>query len=145
MSDMRTMVKVVDIAAPSERVFQAVTHADELGAWMAMSAESDPIPGGAFALTWTQFGMTGTYGEITPNERVVAKGDGWESGMASIVTWELEPRDGETRVRLTVAGVAGPTWDAMYDGVSAGWDLALRDLKEWVETGQVQPDGFRSS
>jgi uncharacterized protein YndB with AHSA1/START domain len=69
MTDMQTMVKEIDISASPERIFKADTDADELGSWMAMSAESDPTPGGVFVLNWTQFGMTGNFGETEPPVR----------------------------------------------------------------------------
>lgn len=54
------------IAAPRERVFNALTDTAELGEWMALSAESDARAGGRFRLNWTSQHMTGTYAAVDP-------------------------------------------------------------------------------
>src|SRR5829696_660061 len=64
------------IDGPPERVFQALTDADDLSRWFPSSAESDPRTGGDYVLRFRfdddskNHTYAGQYEDVTPNVRV---------------------------------------------------------------------------
>ena len=137
----------IDIAAPADRVWRALTEARELTRWFPLEARVVPGVGGSMYWGW---------------------GDGW-SGESRITAWEpdrrltlvetrqgfdadgrplttpgnarelvveitLESRAGTTTVRLVHSGFGtGADWDDELEGTSNGWQCELRNLRLYVE------------
>jgi uncharacterized protein YndB with AHSA1/START domain len=68
--------QTITIDAPPERVFRALTDAEELVRWFPSTAESDPRTGGEFVLRFEfedeaqNHTYSGRHEEVTANERV---------------------------------------------------------------------------
>jgi uncharacterized protein YndB with AHSA1/START domain len=80
--------------------------------------------------------VTGTILEIEPPRRLVHT---YRFTMSpdppSRVTWELEQVGGEVRVRLVHDQFDAET--KTYKSVKGGWAGILRNLKLWIETGDI--------
>lgn len=121
--------ETVDIAAPPERVFRALTDPRELPAWWGGDAgprtrdwQVDARPGGAWrATTRDRDGREGTLaGEFRVVDAPRTLEHTWQSGTddaPSVVRWELEPRE--------VDGVAGTRVTVTHTGPTASMTAAL--------------------
>ena len=140
MSDDLKITDAIAIRAPRAAVFRALTEPDELGGWMATSAESDPRPGGRFRYVF-EFDdpaqnneQAGTYIEVERDLRVALPWRFPFSPKATTVEYRLDESDGETRVSFTHSGFeSGEPWDSARARFGPGWRAFLESLKRWVE------------
>ena len=115
----RVVHTTIDIAAPPERVFEALTDARELGTWWGgddarvLESDADPRPGGEWHVrTIDADGAERTFGGeyriVDPPHRLEQTWRATEDGDASTVRYDLETVDvgGETGTRLTVTHTA---------------------------------------
>lgn len=128
--ERRSLEKEVEIEAPTEAVWKAVSEAEELVRWFPLEARVEPGEGGSIYLSWGE-GMGGE-----------ARIDIWEAGrrlrwiqegdMAVEVT--IEGRGGRSVVRLVQSGFSAESeWDDYYDATDAGWSFYLLNLKHYLE------------
>ena len=124
----------VEIAAPPERVFRAIST-EELAKWWG-SAELyrttkhtvDLRPGGAYrsdgiGANGDPFYVSGTIVEVDPPKRLVQTwAPSWQPGPPSTVTWTLEPIPIGTRVTVRHTGFADPT---SCEDHATGWERVL--------------------
>jgi uncharacterized protein YndB with AHSA1/START domain len=107
MSHSYKVSRVID--APVETVWTAWTDAKHNeGVFHAVpgSAKVDVRPGGAWSSTMivpdgTEVPMSGTYGDVVPNERLVTYMDTPDGGKSSAMVMTLTPKDGGTEVTIT--------------------------------------------
>jgi uncharacterized protein YndB with AHSA1/START domain len=131
---MTTMVR-----APRERVYDALTRAEELDAWFTTGAEVEAHAGGEMVWRWVAWGPERVTGEdrgpvleaVRP-ERFVF---GWQERIGgTTVEIDFVERDGGTVVRLLEHGYPDtPEGWAGYADCSTGWGEALTLLKMYVE------------
>lgn len=106
------------INAPVERVYAALTTADQFSALTGGApAEIAAEDGGAFSC----FGgkVAGRNIELVPNQRLVQAwrvGD-WDAGVFTLVRFELSPEGAGTKVVFDQAGVP----DAKKSELEGGW------------------------
>lgn len=128
--ETRSLEKEVEIEAPPETVWKAVSEAEELVRWFPLEARVEPGEGGSIYLSWGE-GMGGE-----------ARIEAWEPGrrlrwihegeMAVEVT--IEGRGGRSVVRLVQSGFSAESeWDDYYDATDAGWSFYLLNLKHYLE------------
>ena len=128
----------VDVAASPERVFRALTSKEITEWWVRPGVfdtrewSGDVRPGGR----WRASGMTrgepyvqeGEFLEVESPRRLVHT---WEragkAGVASTVTYLVEPIDGRTRVTLRHTGFASRD---MCRAFAIGWETSLERLAE---------------
>jgi uncharacterized protein YndB with AHSA1/START domain len=128
--------------APRTRVFEALTRPELVRQWLLGPpgwtmpvCEIDPRPGGAFRYVWQNpekedMGMSGTFREIVPPERIVHTelfDVDWTDGETTVTTL-LTERGGRTTVTITVlyssrAARDGALQSGMELGLEAGYDL----------------------
>jgi len=147
-SDAAEIRKSIEIDAPPDVVFRALTDEKELVHWMPTEATLDPRVGGAlrFKFHWAARGVdtevTGKIVELVPQKRVAYT---WVAAMrsdrnplrmddapAALVTWSLEELPGKrTRVILVQKG-----FDERFrkDGES-GWEHFLTQLRDHIKRG----------
>jgi activator of HSP90 ATPase len=108
--------EVVFKATP-QRIYEVLLDSKQFAACTGMSAEIDPKAGGAF----TTFGglVVGRNIELIPNQRIVQawRPTHWDSGIYSIVKFELKPQASETTVILDHTGFP----EGEYDNLNTGW------------------------
>lgn len=149
------------VAAPPERVFQAITDPAQLSRWWGhkdiyrvTGGESDLRVGGKWlsegvSADGTRFRVEGEYLEVDPPRRLVQTWDAsYCSTLRTVVYWDLEPqavhalqtsgprKSGTgTLVRLRHTGFAGTPKEAISHG--EGWKLVLGWLDEYLQTGET--------
>ncbi|HXV75142.1 MAG TPA: SRPBCC domain-containing protein, partial [Candidatus Polarisedimenticolaceae bacterium] len=141
-SETRTVEMEIEIDAPPEAVWKALTDPDELVRWFPIEARVDPGEGGNIFLGWGA-GMEGNcrIERWQPNQRLTT---GWVEGFGEgaaaldreplVVDYRLDGRGGSTVLRLVHSGFgAGEKWDEEYHGVSRGWQFELRSLRHYLE------------
>jgi uncharacterized protein YndB with AHSA1/START domain len=129
------------IDAPPERVFRALTDADELVRWFPSSAESDPRTGGDYVLRF-QFDdgsknhtYAGQYEDVMPSERVRYPWNG-QFGETT-VEFTLRASDGGTELRLVHSGWSDESEDSrqMHE---QGWSFFVDNLDRYLTGGEDQ-------
>jgi uncharacterized protein YndB with AHSA1/START domain len=136
MTDTRTFEHSLTVNAPRDRVFRALTDADDLKRWWITDGISEPRTGGRFRYEWKMADPSndhvqeGAYDEVVDGERVALP---W-SGPAgdSRVTFTLSDSDGATQVSLVHAGI---TAEDSYERYAQGWQGFLANLKSVLENG----------
>lgn len=149
-SEQDAIVSEIDISAPPERVFKALTDPAELQRWFtnpecpAKSWEMDPRPGGHYRYETEagsvavnnvrQFKCHGEILEVDPPRLLVYTWiANWHDDAASrtVVRWELAPKAGGTHVKVTHSGLSKlPVARKDYSG---GWPGVVQMLRRFVE------------
>lgn len=130
-----TILAQVEIAAPIERVFAALTRGDEIVKWWGAEQPyrttewtSDLRAGGAWlsrgvASDGTPFDVGGEFITVDPPREVkFTWKPSWEAGSVSTVSYRLEPIDGGTRLVLRHDGLTDP---ASCRNHTNGWERIL--------------------
>jgi uncharacterized protein YndB with AHSA1/START domain len=148
--DQDSIVSEIDIAAPPERVFKALTDASELTVWFTnpdcpvKSWKMDARLGGRYSYA-TEKGAVSVnnvsefecHGEIMEYDPPRLLAYTWianwhdDVGQQTMVRWELTPRSGGTRLKVTHSGLA--TQPASRKDYSGGWPGVLEMLKNFTE------------
>jgi uncharacterized protein YndB with AHSA1/START domain len=148
--DRDSIVSEIEIAAPPERVFQALTTADELARWFTnptcpvKSWEMDARSGGHYRYVSekgtvvvngvTEFECHGEILETDPPRLLVYSWiANWhdDRNLRTVVRWELTPKAGGTHVKVTHSRLARE--GAALKDYSGGWPGVLDMLKEFAE------------
>ena len=149
------------VAAPPERVFEAITDPSQTARWWGQEGiyriierTADFRPGGKFSSVGvgadgTPFRVDGEYLEIDPPRLIVHTWvASWTRGLKTVVRWELEPKDvlglqpsgprrmgRGTTVRVVHRGFAGDGKAAADHG--QGWIRVLGWMQGYVELGET--------
>jgi uncharacterized protein YndB with AHSA1/START domain len=144
------VVSEIRIAAPPERVFQALTDAAQLRRWFTNPScpvhlwEMDARPGGRYYYA-TEKGTVVVnnvsefecHGEILEYDPPRLLAYTWianwhdDKSRRTVVRWELAAKSGGTQVKVTHSGLAQePTARKDYSG---GWPGVVEQLKKFIE------------
>lgn len=144
-TDQDAIVSEIDIAAPAERVFKAISDAEEVrrrapvldayemdmrvgGRWYLEMRRAEPYHG------FSVIRHEGEILELDPPRLLVYT---WTANFhkdpkgRSVVRWELTPTKLGTHVKVTHSGLASEP-DARKD-YAGGWPGVLEDLKKFAE------------
>lgn len=138
-----TIVQEITIKAPAARVFEALTMPEQLVKWWGQpgrfevtTAQCDPRPGGQWVMRGTgvggrPFSVVGVYRTVEPPRLLVVtwRPDWQGDPTESLVRWELEEKDGVTRVRLTHSGLVTEASRNSH----RGWAQILAWLRAYAE------------
>ena len=131
------------INAAPERVFRALTDANEITRWFASSAKSDAKTGGRFTYDYAfddasrNHSAAGEYRDLTPGKSVAYS---WPAGHANHpteVVFTLAPNYGGTELTLVHSGWTEETAGSMKEH-DMGWGFFLSNLKGYLEGGKDQ-------
>lgn len=138
----RIVEKDIFIKASPERVFRALTEAEDLERWFVQKAEIDLRPGGAIRLEWGPGSAeVGTIQVLEPPYRLSFTWEALEPSPTT-VDFVLTAESGGTRLHLRHSGIgAGDDWDTYYSSVDGGWEKHLGAMTAWLETGAVVTPG----
>jgi len=139
--DHRSIEVEVDLDAPVDAVWRALTEAEELESWFPLTARVEPGAGGEIELRWGDEVKSRMPIEIWEPGRhlrtlwlVRQQTGGGEEAAPALVDFHLEGRAGTTRLRLVHSGFSGAEdWDDLFDGFLRGWAFELRSLQHYLE------------
>lgn len=137
------LVKKVTINAPASKVWEAITDPKKLQEWLPMPNNIKPVPGTEFEFDASGMEKKGDWDEIIRcrvKDAVLNKrlSYSWASQLIkgeTLVTFELEEKNGVTELTLTHSGWENlpenqETW---RDGHSNGWGQFLGNLVKMYE------------
>lgn len=132
----RRLEQEIEIAAPIEDVWKALTDANELTRWFPLEARVTPGLGGKIFVSWGP----ALEGEAEILAWEPGKKFAWKDPMG-LVEWTLEARGGKTVVRLLQSGFLGDTdWEnEWFDSTSYGWIFMLLSLQVALERHRGAP------
>jgi uncharacterized protein YndB with AHSA1/START domain len=150
-----TIEREVRIDASPATVFAVITSPEHLKEWWPDEAVVDPTPGAKGELV---FGDRASDDAQIPQLTVVdavpsrlfsfrwihPEGEEARPGNSLLVTFELEPEDGGTLLRMTETGFRELGWEAalleqQYREHVTGWDFFLPRIAPYVATLEVRP------
>ena len=133
----RAVEASIEIDAPPEAVWRALTDGRELERWFPLEARVEPGEGGTLFLSWKN--------EYQAESTITV----WEPGRHLQITWgftdderdvtqftdyHVEGEKGRTVLRVVTSGFPNdPSWDAWYEGTRQGWAFELASLKRYLE------------
>lgn len=132
----------IEIDAPPEAVWKAISTGEGLSRWYAEEARVEPRAGGENWVSWGE-------GQDVGNENLK-----WEEGkritvghakpendwQTIVIDFEIETRGGKTLLKLVQSGLlAGADWDSMDEGTKVGWEMFLYALKFYLEHHAGKP------
>ena len=133
--------RTVELAAPPERVWAALTTAEGLAAWFGDEAAIDPRPGGSAWMKWNEGHTAQMRVERVEEPRVF--GFTWhifglpdDDPRRTYVEFTLEPADGGTRLTVVESGFAQLSAEAFheaFDGNTRGWASELAELGAYLD------------
>jgi uncharacterized protein YndB with AHSA1/START domain len=130
----------LELSAPPERVWRAISEPEELARWFPQRAEWDLRPGGEGSFFWEGHGSFPVRVEAVDPPRYLAwrwgreaEEDPGTAESATLVEWWLDARrDGGTTLRLRESGFR---FDTHRTGNEEGWTEELGELVEMLRTG----------
>jgi uncharacterized protein YndB with AHSA1/START domain len=151
-AEMSRIDRTIEIRAPPERVWQALTSSAELSAWFQVTIEGEIAPGNEVWMTSVHAQHSGTrfrvkFVELTPPVRFVWQ---WHPGAVdpnvdysleprTTVTFTLEPCEAGTRLSVAETGFDGLSLARrakVYGDNSQGWTEVLVWLQRYVEASR---------
>jgi uncharacterized protein YndB with AHSA1/START domain len=137
-----TVERELILPVPPQRVWDALTRADQLAAWFGTRATIDALqPGAAIVFSWDHSeGEThtnrGVIEVVEPPRRFAFRWQLTDQPLASTrVEFVLEPHPAGTRLRLTESGFASlppELRDSCRRGNERGWQRELGDLDAYL-------------
>ena len=138
---MKTILHVVDVAAPREKIFAALSSSDGLSAWWTTSVSGDAGSGG---LIHFKFG-----GDFNPDMKVTQFDSpsriGWRC-VEGVTQWadntfsfELVDRDTSVTALRFRQNYATELTDDDYGTYNYNWGYYLESLRLYCEHGKGKP------
>jgi uncharacterized protein YndB with AHSA1/START domain len=160
--DQDVVTAEIFIAAPPERVFQAITDPSQMPKWWGQQGmyrvtecTGDLRPGGKWSSAGvgadgTAFRVEGEYLEIAPPRLLVYSWTpSWSGSLKTVVRWELEPREVHglqhhgpqkvgtgTVVKIRHSGFAATAPKESVNHAQ-GWTRVLAWVQAFVEKGET--------
>jgi uncharacterized protein YndB with AHSA1/START domain len=150
IGELSRIDRTIEIKAPPERVWRALTSAAELSAWFQVKIEGEIAPGNEVWMTTTHEQHAGMrfrvrFVEMTPPRRFAWQ---WCPGAVdptvdysrepqTTVTFTLEPNAAGTRLSVAETGfdqVALTRRAKVYADNTQGWTEVLGWLQQYAET-----------
>jgi uncharacterized protein YndB with AHSA1/START domain len=128
----RAIERAVEIDAPIEAVWKAISEGEELAKWFALDARVTPGVGGEVWLSWPGMEGASPISVWEPGKRLQTREE--HGPVLMTVDWHLEAKGGKTLLRLVHSGFgADAAWDDQYDDTSRGWTVFVGNLVHYLE------------
>jgi activator of HSP90 ATPase len=106
----------IELKASPQRIYGILLDSKQFAAFTGMPANIDAAVGGAFSM----FGgmIVGRNVELVPNQRIVQawRPTHWDSGVYSLVKFELKPQGSGTLLILDHTGFPEGEYDSLFKG-----------------------------
>ncbi|MGH7712552.1 MAG: SRPBCC family protein [Gemmatimonadaceae bacterium] len=148
-NETRSIEVAVDIAAPADVVWKALTDPAELVRWFPLQSAVTPGRGGTMKWAWDDKWTWESKIDIwEPQQRLRLVQDeqrpfdveggvlppGEVAAAHMLMDFTLETVAGQTRLRLVHSGFGrGAAWDDEIDGVRVGWNAELHGLGFYLD------------
>ncbi|HLJ49426.1 MAG TPA: SRPBCC family protein [Bryobacteraceae bacterium] len=152
ITELSRIDRSIDIKAPRERVWRALTTTRELSAWFQVAVEGEIATGQEVWMTSTHPEHAGVrfrvlFVEMTPPERFVWQ---WHPGAVdpnvdyskeprTTVTFTLEPISTGTRLSVSETGFEGVALERrakVYKDNAGGWAEVVTWIQKYVESAR---------
>jgi uncharacterized protein YndB with AHSA1/START domain len=149
----RRLKQHIHLNAPVERVYQALTDADQLSRWFPSRVKSDPRLGGELRFEFQKgdhvYVVEGRYLELVPNQLVsyswVSPLDADAPYMNLTLVFRLEAKGETTDLYLEETGYGeGRLYEEMYEERTGGWQFFFANLAALLE-GRPDARGVEKS
>lgn len=134
--DRRSLEAELDLEAPPEAVWKALTDGDELANWFPFRSRSTPGVGGSIWLWWGGEGEECQIEAWEPQQHLRTTWPGAHPADPAepvAVDYYLEGKGGGTTLRLVHTGFsADAEWDDEFDAHRRGWSFELRSLQHYL-------------
>jgi uncharacterized protein YndB with AHSA1/START domain len=128
----RAIERTVEIDAPLEAVWKALSEGEELAKWFPLEARVTPGVGGEIWMSWPGMAFAAPISVWEPGKRLQTQDSGGAQLMS--VDWFLEAKGGKTLLRLVHSGFgADAAWDDQYDDTARGWTVFVGNLVHYLE------------
>lgn len=147
----RSVEARIEVAAPADALWRAVSEAEELMRWFPQQAQVTPGVGGSIRIAWEGGWQSDSRIEIwDPPRRLrsVAEQQPFDAEGRAVagtqplpiaVDYEIEGVGPRARLRLVHSGFGpGAEWDDEIEGVRRGWGFELLGLKHYLERHRGQ-------
>ncbi len=142
----RSLDRQIEINAPVEAVWKALTDAEELTRWFPPKARVEPGMNGSLLWWWAEDIQWPSQIEIwEPNKHLRATytkppGRDLAPSEPMVMDFHLESRGRKTVLRIVHSGFSvGADWDKEFDGVGRGWTMEFRSLRHYLENHRGTP------
>ncbi len=136
----RSLEMHVDVDAPIEAAWKALTEAEGLANWFSPIAKvSGPGLNSEVTVAWSEeMASTARVDAWEPNRRVRWINEGMMGpGTTLAMDFHLETAGGKTRIRLVQSGFGeSEGWDGFFEGTRTGWVYFLYNLRLYLDTHQ---------
>jgi uncharacterized protein YndB with AHSA1/START domain len=135
------ITRSIDINAPVEKVWAAITEPDLIAQWFGDTCEFDPTPGSTGTFGWKEHGTVRVVVEHAdrPKTLIYRWARGFDvdpvPGNSTVVRFDLAESAGGTRLTLVESGfeeLADP--QGAHDDNTGGWKAELGELVEFLES-----------
>lgn len=132
----RAAESAIEIDAPIERVWRALTEAAELQRWFPLHAQVEPGVGGSIRMSWGNE-FAGAL-DVLAWEPPHLLRTSWQfhpgDSAAQVTEYVLETRGERTHLRVVTSGFpADASWDEWVEGTVRGWRFELQSLRTYLE------------
>lgn len=132
----RSLELSVDIDAPLETVWKALTEAQGLKNWFApIASVTKPGVGGEVTFGWSPEATWPTnVSAWEPGKHLQWLNDDMMGpGTKLVCDYYLSTESGKTRLRLVQSAFGEADWDNFFEGTEAGWTYFLYNLRLYLE------------
>jgi uncharacterized protein YndB with AHSA1/START domain len=135
------ITRTIDINAPADKVWAALTEPDLIAEWFGDTCEFDATPGGTGLFGWKEHGQFRVVVERVDRPKTLVYRWARESGAdpvpgnSTLVRFDLTENGSGTRLSLVETGfeeLDDP--QGAHDGNVGGWLAELDELVEFVES-----------
>ncbi len=141
MNRVDAIERKITVEAPVERVWAALTVADQPAQWFGDSAEVDLRPGGEMRLGWSEHDASAR-AVVEEVDELTTFSYRWEVGAdedgtmwSTKVTFTLDEDAGRTVVTVVESGLAALPDDLYTQTIeenTSGWEGELADLERYL-------------